>query len=390
MKQTVKREFLNILTTIVVTFVLYFFMLPPLNPMAPEFWTFLVFIGAVYFITKFFSSLKKIIFQATGTTSNNEIYKMTNKSKKVKIVILSIVGVVVAIVAINIINSPLFNASAYQNRITINEDGNFVDDVAEVDFNAIPLLDKDSSQKLGDRVMGEMPDLVSQFTVSNMYTQINYNNDIVRVTPLEYADMIKYFTNRSDGVKGYIIVNSVSGKSELVQLESGMKYMPSAILFENLERKLRFSYPTAIFGDESFEIDDNGSPYWIIPTLKYSGIGLREEVTGVVIFDPITGNSQRYSIDEIPTWVDHVYPSALIIEQINDWGKYTNGFINSMFGQKGVVATSDGYNYTVMNNDVYLYTGITSVSSDQSNIGFILCNMRTKETNFYSASGAEE
>ena len=132
------------------------------------------------------------------------------------------------------------------------EDGNFIEDVALVDFNALPLLDKDSSQKLGDRVMGQLPELVSQFYVSNLYTQINYNNNIARVTPLEYNGFIKYLTNRKDGVKGYIVVNSVTGESSLSKLEEGMKYMPSAYFFENLYRKLRFTYPTLIFDTFSY------------------------------------------------------------------------------------------------------------------------------------------
>ena len=231
---------------------------------------------------------------------------------------------------------------------------------------------------------------MSQFTVSDLYTQINYNDEITRVTPLEYANVIKYFTNHKSGVPGYIKVNSVTGKTELVRLDQGMKYMPSAILNENLYRKLRFSYLTEIFGEASFEIDNEGNPYWIVPTLKYTGVGLKKEVSGVIILDPKTGSSKKYNVGEIPSWVDHVYPSDLIIEELDDWGTYKNGFINSIFGQKGVVNTTDGYNYTVMNDDVYLYTGITSVASDESNIGFILCNLRTKETFFYSVSGAEE
>jgi len=286
--------------------------------------------------------------------------------------------------------SPFFNSKAYYNRINITEDAEFVDDVGQVDFNALPLLDKASSQKLGDRVMGQMPELVSQFDVSNLYTQINFNNSIVRVTPLEYNGMIKYFTNRKDGIKGYITVNSVTGESDLVKLEQGMKYMPSAYFFENLYRKLRISYPTTIFGSECFETDDDGNPYWVIPTIKYSGVGLREEITGVVILNPITGESTKYDVKDVPTWVDHVYSAELIIEQVNDWGLYKNGYLNSIFGQKNVVQTTTGYNYTVMNDDVYLYTGITSALADEANIGFILTNLRTKETKFYSVPGAEE
>ena len=259
-----------------------------------------------------------------------------------------------------------------------------------VDFNSLPLLDKDSSQKLGDRVMGQMPELVSQFYVSDIYTQINYNNDVVRVTPLEYDGLIKYFSNKKSGVKGYISVDSVSGEAKLIKLENGMKYMPSAYFSEDLYRKLRFDYPTKIFGTESFEVDDEGNPYWVVPTIKYSGVGLKKDVNGVIILNPIDGSSKFYDVESVPTWVDNVYKADVVLEQVNDWGKYINGFWNSKFGQKNVVATTKGYNYIAMNDDVYLYTGITSLASDESNIGFILTNMRTKETKYYAVPGAEE
>ena len=322
--------------------------------------------------------------------NNILITKTPRQNDKFKYIWYGFIVVFLAISFVNIINSPIFSAKSYYNRIFVNETGVFENDVPLVDTSKLPLLDKDSSLKLGDRVMGQMTDLVSQFTVSDLYTQINYNDEITRVTPLEYANVIKYFTNHKSGVPGYIKVNSVTGKTELVRLDQGMKYMPSAILNENLYRKLRFSYLTEIFGEASFEIDNEGNPYWIVPTLKYTGVGLKKEVSGVIILDPKTGSSKKYNVGEIPSWVDHVYPSDLIIEELDDWGTYKNGFINSIFGQKGVVNTTDGYNYTVMNDDVYLYTGITSVASDESNIGFILCNLRTKETFFYSVSGAEE
>ena len=155
-------------------------------------------------------------------------------------------------------------------------------------------------------------------------------------------------------------------------------------------RHLRFSYPTKIFGSASFEIDNNGKPYWIVPTYKYTLIGLKKEVTGVVILDPVTGESKFYKVKDVPTWVDHVYPADLIMEQVDNHGLYQSGFLNSLFGQKGVTMTTEGYNYTVQGDDVYLYTGITSVTNDESILGFIMSNLRTKETKFYRASGAKE
>ena len=153
---------------------------------------------------------------------------------------------------------------------------------------------------------------------------------------------------------------------------------------------MRFKYTTVIFDDEKFEIDNDGNPYWVVPTVRYSGVGIKKEITGVILVNAIDGSSQKYDVGSIPTWVDQVYSAELIIEQVDNWGLYKNGFINSLFAQNGVVQTTEGYNYTVMNDDVYLYTGITSVLADESNIGFIMTNLRTKETRFYQVPGAEE
>ncbi len=377
-----KRNIINLIITIVIVLVSYYIFLPPLNFTAPEFWVFIFMMLGFYLLLSFIS---------LGVFVSNHGHISTLKLSLFYKILLSIIPVgIVFILIINFVLSPIFNSEAYSSRIIINQNANFQEEIKPVDFSQVPLLDKESTQKIGDRVMGEMTDLVSQFKVSNLYTQINYNNTIVRVTPLEYDGIIKYFTNRSEGITGYIMVNSVNGEAELVRLKEGMKYMPSAMFNENLYRKLRFSYPTEIFGKENFELDNEGNPYWIIPTIKYVGIGLREEITGVVILDPITGESEKYKIEDVPSWVDHVYSADLILEQVNDWGLYNSGFLNSIFGQKNVVATTTGYNYMVQDDDVYLYTGITSVAKDESNLGFILTNMRTKETNYYLIPGAEE
>ena len=370
-----KKNIIRVIITIVFAVLLFYITLPPLNIHSIKFWEFIFTIF--------------IIFGATNIIDfhvNNRI-----KFNKKMIYIPIIAGIIFGfLLIINIINSPLFNAKKYYNRIKIEDKTNFLEDVKEVKFESLPLLDKDSSQKLGDRVMGQMKDLVSQFEVSNLYTQINYNNEIIRVTPLEYANALKWFTNHKEGTKGYITVNSIDGDSNLIKLNKGMKYMPSALFNENLYRYLRFKYPTKIFGEENFELDNDGNPYWIIPTIKYVGIGLRPEINGIITLNPLNGETTKYSTKNIPTWIDHVYSPELVIDQVDDWGKYKKGFFNSIFSQKGVVATTEGYNYLLMEDDVYLYTGITSVNNDESNLGFILTNMRTKQTKFYEVPGAEE
>lgn len=379
-----KRKIINIIIIILVAFITYYITLPAINLQNIGFYFYLSF-NVLFGTILFTFNRDAIVLSKKGVIIHDNTF-----AKRFGIVVFGILGLFGIILIINFCCSPVFNAKSYQQRIYINEDGNWIEDIPEVNFNQLPLLDKDSSQVLGDRVMGQMGDLVSQYNVSSMYTQINYKDNIVRVTPLEYADGIKWLLNRKEGIAGYITVNSVNGETELVRLKKGMKYSPSAMFNEDLNRKLRFSYPTENFGKISFEIDNDGNPYYIIPTIKYTAIGLKAKVSGVIIFDPVTGDSKKYSLDEIPTWVDVAYSADLIIEQVDNWGKYKKGFWNSLFGQKNVVATTDGYNYLAMNDDIYLYTGITSVVSDESNLGFILSNMRTGKTTYYAVSGAEE
>lgn len=374
-----KKRVISLVLTLLFAVILFYITLPAINLSSPGFYAFIVVILVFYLIIDNISfSIHSIITprKTLNIRSTGVIYVVTL--------------IVILLFVINLFCSPFFHANSYANRINIDETGDFKNDISEVDFNRIPLLDKDSSEKLGDRKMGEKTEWVSQFTVSNLYTQITYNDDIVRVTPIEYASFIKWATNRKDGIKGYISVNSVSGDSSIQTLDKGIKYTESAYFNDKLMRKLRFSYPTKIFGEVSFEIDNEGKPYYIVPTIKYSGIGLKKDIDKVIVFNPITGESDIYEVKDVPEWVDHVYSADLIIEQVDNWGEYKNGFFNSIFGQKNVVNTTEGYNYLSYDNDIYLYTGITSVSNDESNLGFILANLRTKETIFYSAPGAEE
>lgn len=315
-------------------------------------------------------------------------------SKTISVVsnVLFLCGVAWVIVS-PLVMSPIFHANSYANRIDIkSEDFSAVN---EVDFTKIPIIDRESTMVLGDRVMGEMPELVSQFTVSNEYTQISYRDSVYRVTPLEYAGFVKYFTNRSEGIPAYILVNSVTGEAELVKLKDlgldGMKYVPSAYFNENLYRRLQISYPNAIFGAPSFEIDDEGHPWYVCTIYSYSGFETKQKVSGVVLFDPITGESTKYDdILKAPKWVDRIYPESLIIQEVDNNGAYQGGFINSILGQKNVTKTSEGYNYLEQDGDIYIYSGITSVNDDASNLAFVLVNLRTHEAMKIACAGANE
>lgn len=297
-------------------------------------------------------------------------------------------GMIAAIVVSGLVCSPLFMAKSFAERIqpeTID-----FREIPSYSFEETAVIDRSSTQLLGDKVMGQMRDLVSQFTASDEYSQISWNGASVRVTPLAYDGFIKYLRNRSAGIPGYIIVSTTTGSAQLKRLDQKMRYVPSAYFNENLYRHLRFAFPFTMFGDPSFEIDEEGNPWYVCTAYGYTGIHSRKRVSGVILFNPVDGSAQKYSVEDAPEWIDRIYPSDLVIEELNDWGSYQKGFFNSKFGQEGVIETSEGYNYLAKDGDVWLYTGMTSAASDDSNIGFVLVNLRTHEAQYTATPGASE
>ena len=160
--------------------------------------------------------------------------------------------------------------------------------------------------------------------------------------------------------------------TELVKLKQGMKYTTSDHFNRNIYRHLRFAHPTYIYGELSFEIDENGDPYWIAPVKKFN-IGLfgGETVGKVVICNAVTGKTKTYDVGNVPQWVDRVYSADLLVNLFDYYGTLKHGFFNSVLSQKDCLETTDGYNYLALNDDVWMYTGVTSVNGDQSNVGFV-------------------
>lgn len=392
MKNNVTKRIIKIILSIVAIFIAYWFVLPPLNFRSTQMWNFLITCVIICVAINFFSD---IILAIKGISPDKQTYHKTgfslkNFSKPAKVCLYIVIGVVAVNLLGSLIGAQLFNAKGYHNLIEMKE-GDFAADVSEINKEQIPIVDRDTASRLGQRKLGEMADLVSQFEIMDLYTQINYNGRPVRVTPLQYGDIIKWFNNQSEGIPAYITVDMTTQETALVRLDKGIKYSPSEYLLRDLNRHLRFSYPTLIFDEVSFEIDDDGTPYWVASTVEYKiGLWSGKNIGGAVLLNAQTGESEYYDLEEIPTWVDQVFDSELVIDQLDYNGKYRSGFWNSIFGQKGVLQPTDGYNYLAINDDVYLYTGMTSVTSDESNVGFVLVNLRTKETKFYSIPGAEE
>ena len=372
-----KKKIAAGLAVVVLAFLYYYFTLPAINIHESGFWFFLVAIVvvilAVYGIRKRFHSV--------GDVKKNNVMKGG----------LLVIGAIIVVYAIgSLLSSPIINANKYQ-KIVIPEERDFTEDIEEISYNQIPLLDKDSAGLLGNRKMGSMVDMVSQFEVSDIYSQINYQGQPYRVTPLVYASPIKWLTNQKEGIPAYIRIDMATQNTELVKLDEGIKYSESEYFNRNIYRHLRFNYPTYMFDQLSFEINDEGVPYWICPVKKFN-IGLfgGQTIGKVVLCNAITGETTEYNIKDCPQWVDRAYPADLLIQLYNYHGMLKNGFFNSVLGQKGCLKTTDGYNYLALEDDVWVYTGITSVSGDRSNVGFVLMNQRTMETRYYSCAGAEE
>ena len=359
----------------------YWWFHPALNLQSPQVWSWIIVIAAVAAVA---------------------LKVMSLRSGRRAVVFRRLIALPVAVIAafaIGVIaGMPIVpgNAERYAS-ILQTTDGDFAEDIEEVDYSEVPVIDRASAILLGDRAMGSIPEYVSQFEISDAYSQINYRGRPVRVSPLVYADLFKWFSNRDQGIPAYVLVDMVTQEAEVVRLDEPIRYSESEPLARNVDRYVQLAYPTYMFDQKSFELDDDGAPWWVYPVQRRT-IGLFEGTTiqRVVLVNACTGETEDYAVDEVPSWVDRAYPSDLIIEQYNWSGMYANGWLNSWLGQRDVVRTTRGtdgelgYNYIAQGEDIYLYSGVSSVTADSSNIGFILVNQRTGESHFYPVAGATE
>ena len=310
-------------------------------------------------------------------------------------VIIVAVGILGAVASLSLFPG---NAEKYAHVLQ-TDTADFAEDIQEVDYEQVPIIDRDSAILLGNREMGSIPEYVSQFEVSSLYSQINYGGVPVRVSPLGYADLFKWFTNRDQGIPAYALVNMTNQDAEIVRLPEGqgMKYTASEPLARNIDRYVQLKYPFYIFDEKSFEIDEDGQPWWICPVREYT-IGLfgGETISRVVLCNASTGECSEVAVGDVPQWVDRVFPADLLLKQYNWSGRYMDGWFNSWLGQAGVVQTTPGtdgalgYNYIAKDDDVWVYTGVTSATADNSIVGFVLVNQRTAESHYYAVAGATE
>ncbi|HFI0257147.1 TPA: hypothetical protein ACGOVD_001860 [Streptococcus suis] len=372
--------------------VYYWFQLPAINVFSLGFWIFVLQSTALAWLILLFSNPAGIIQQATKITGRQRQVTTYNINPKLP-AFLSWTGriwllIVLALIGLGIINSRIFRAKDYAAVITVT-DADFKADFPETDISKLALLDRASAEKIGDTYLGTI-DKVSQFGISDDYRQITIGQQPFRVSPLEYKSFWKWLSNHQDGIGYYVKVNQTTGKAELAKLSKSMHYSDSEYLFNDTMRHLRLKYPTTIFGKPSFEVDDEGNPYYIATTYQPKFGLSSNEPTGAIVLDAVTGESKEYSLADIPEWVDRVYSASNVISRVDDHYTYQNGFWNTIFSQTGVKHTTDSYNYISIGSDIYLYTGITSATADSSNLGFILVNMRTRNITNYKLASATE
>lgn len=384
-----KKVVINVILSLLVAAVGYYVMLPAFNLKDIKLYFWLGLVAVSYPVFSFFTSKALMRPEYMPYVKRNTLIPG------------AIVCVLVAfVVGGSLVSSVVFRAKDFSQIITV-EEGEFTEKFSELDFDSVPMLDEQSAKKLGGRQLGELSEYVSQYVDAQDYTQINYKGKPVRVTSLKYANIIKWFTNRSQGIPAYMIVDMSTQAVDVVKLKDlgmeNIKYSPAEHFGRLLQRHLRFNYPTYLFEEEAtFEIDDTGRPYWVCPRMdKTVGLFGGDDVIGVVLVDATTGECVYYDIETAKTdknlqWIDRIYSATLISQQYDYFGQYSGGFFNSILGQKDVKITTQGSNYIALNDDVYMYTGVTSITSDESIIGFILSNQRTKETTFFKQSGATE
>jgi len=391
-KNLAGKIILSIVSGLIFTSLYFYVKLPAINPAEPSFWFSLALV-LLSFAYPFLLKKSGGQFRMKNTGKGGTTIRFDVNGMRLNPVTVAIVAVPLAVMILgSVISSTVFNARAYANVITVTE-ADFATDMKETnEVTNIALMDGNSARYLGNKTLGSVSHMVSQYVVSPNYTQINYQYTPKKVANLEHADFFKWFANKDQGVPGYVMVDPVNNSAEYIELKEPLKYVDSAYFNHDLMRRLRFDYPTKIFDDFiSFEVDDEGNPYYIITCLKPKVFPFGAmDVSEAVIFDPCTGESELYAVADIPAWVDAVYSGDLAEQKYNWYGTLSGGFINSIIGNKDCKQTTDDYGYIVIGDDVWYFTGVTSVTSDESNIGFIISNARTGEYKYYPVVGAEE
>ncbi|MFJ8531419.1 cell shape-determining protein [Bacillus sp. NPDC094106] len=319
------------------------------------------------------------------------LYKDIDKGKIFSVGTIAFCFLILSNVIFFCMTTPIFHSKDYRELIGKVEEKKFEKDVSNVDLKELPTIDKDLARNYADKKLGEIPALGSQMEVGDLTIQ-QIKGKLYYVAPLEHTGIFKWFKN-SKGTKGYIKVSATDSQDvQLVTSLKGkdinLKYLPSAYFNSNLYRHAYMNNPTKGLKGYTFELDDEGNPYWVASVHKRVIGRSGEVVSGTLIIDAQTGKMKEYSIKDTPKWVDIIQPKSTVADYLDYWGEYVHGYIN--FSNEDKLKTTEGMQVVYNNGECYFYTGISSVGKDESTVGFVLVNTRTGKTNFYKVSGATE
>ncbi len=385
-KITQNRPLLNVLLT--VFWIIAYFVSPiALNPIySSSAWTLLIVVTSFFLINSIplLSQLNNGL-NTSALTKEKFDAKPVLKTAKKRLVFLGVFWAI--FIGVTIASTAIFNYKAYRDQFGDSVSTEFSDDVQLVDLAQVPIVDKELAKTLADRKLGEDPGLGSQVFVGEPVIQ-QVNGELVWAVPLHHSGFFMWLNNM-EGSHGYIKV-SATDLNDIELVKKPIKYQPNSYFFDDIDRYVRILKGKLFNGltDYSFEIDDNGDAYWIITSYENEWLFSLPEATGVITLNATTGEVAEYDIDNVPSWVDRVQPESFIFNQLNNQGKYVHGIFN--FANKDKFMTSDSSAIVYNEGNCYLFTGLTSVGADESAIGFIMVNMKTKESKFYKISGATE
>lgn len=361
--------------TVLTLLIAFYFALMPINMFHEGFRFFIVWMLLLW-------SLPFLFFKSKYKTGHKPMLK-----SGWSIPFWIAIAFIVVNLVFSIVTSPLFMATEYRKLITVHDNQTFSEQVENYDQMQIPVVDKKLAQKLGDKKLGE-DNYGSQYNVGDYY-MIHHENNLYWIAPIEYNGFFEWANRQTS--PGYIMINAID-QSDVRIIKQELKYVDSAFLWDDLNRNNYFRNMVAWRADDAhLELTDEGEPRFV-DTVYANKIGYTagRDVVGVIVTNPLTGDCQYYDYLDAPTWINHIMTESIVLEQLSNWGNYVHGFFNSIFAKQDVLEVSTGINYILSNGNMYLQTGMTSVGSDESIVGVMLVDTRTKVAEFCRIGGATE
>jgi hypothetical protein len=377
------KKILPIVLVLLVTLFFFYVTLPVISYGFSGITVLFIIIAALLFFT----------FSKFTISSDGKSYKPVQVFWKIPALLIGI-AIIYSFVLPFFTSHPVFRSEEYRNLIgKVTNGDKLTNHIAPISMNEIRVVDESLAYLLGEKILGSQPALGSQAHLGEFFIQ-KVNGKLYWIAPLEHSGFFKWLNNKK-GTTGYVMVSATNERDvKLVQEVNGkpifLKYQQEAYFQSNLHRYLYFNgYNTVGLTDFSFEIDDAGMPFWVVTKYKKQVGFSGNDATGVVVVNAQNGDIKEYGIKNTPAWVDRIQPISFIKDQLNDWGEYVKGYWN-FSNENKLQITEDLTLVYGKDNKSYWYTGITSVGKDESAVGFVLVDTRTKQTTFYKQSGATE